>query len=572
MDSIDTSVPTLAPPAQAYQKGLEPGATVAPPTPTASITQPSDANVGVEQSGPSLLVQKWRAKYGDSYKDMDDDTLQRKIVTAYPGSYDDLAGAHSSQEMDLQNRIHTTTATIAGLRTKNMDYSPSERDLVNTQKLLGQLQGVDTETPGWTSKLRIGAPTPGTTGGLETTGQQAASLIPETGAALYRMGKTVISTALKSSLVGEAYDAYHAAVTAGQSPEAAADAADAVKTQRTAKLTQLKGTIDDYLKHPDREAGELLANTIVAAATEGVVHAGDVANFGRDFMSGGVEPEETEANEAIARAKAQVTHVYNAETGEIELKDPSLFQKAMQGEQAAQPAVRHAIGENLSPNVIDPEINKAITDYYKMGGKPLLKGNATMLDAHIEGLQKVEEAAYSKIDKAAGFDVKAEKQALANDQYKLKQLGNTDADVTQRGNLIDSINDSETRIADAETKLKAAGLSSDYPDFVHKTKMAAGDIKKALINNVSSDGQTVNINGFLNAAKKLRFAKYGDRIAQFVGSEARADKFMSDIEQAQKLGKSAQSVQNISKILGKYVIPGASILGAGYAGYEAVTK
>ena len=63
-----------------------------------------------------------------------------------------------------------------------------------------------------------------------------------------------------------------------------------------------------------------------------------------------------------------------------------------------------------------------------------------------------------KMDEAAGFDVKDAKAQLKNDQYNLKQLGNTEADNTAREKLTESIADSQARIADAEAKVQQAGI------------------------------------------------------------------------------------------------------------------
>src|SRR5439155_491337 len=83
------------------------------------------------------------------------------------------------------------------------------------------------------------------------------------------------------------------------------------------------------------------------------------------------------------------------------------------------------------------------------------------------------------------FDVKAEKQQLSNDQYKLKQLGNTDADLTQKGKLIEAINDSTDRIKDAETKLQDAGIDPKAADLLHRQRMAGQEFRKVLIKNKS---------------------------------------------------------------------------------------
>lgn len=172
------------------------------------------------------------------------------------------------------------------------------------------------------------------------------------------------------------------------------------------------------------------------------------------------------------------------------------------------------------------------------------------------------------MDEAAGFDVKAEKAQLSNDQYKLKQLGNTEADIAQKDKLTASIKDSQARISDAEAKMQDAGIDPTEADALHKQRMAGTDFRKALIQNASSDGQTLNVNGLLNASKKLQFSKYGNRLEQFFGSPEAADNFMSDLEQAQKTGASAAAkhafaMSAIRKAL--YSVGGGAGIALGYA-------
>lgn len=184
-----------------------------------------------------------------------------------------------------------------------------------------------------------------------------------------------------------------------------------------------------------------------------------------------------------------------------------------------------------------------------------------MLDEPLANLKQQEQAAYKQVDDAAGFDLKAEKASLANDQYKLAQLGNTDADITARGNLTDAINDSQDRIDAAEQALQEAGIDPKAADALHQQRMAGLDFKKALVKNTNPDG-TVNVDGLLSASKNLRFARYGDRLQQFMGPDG-GDEFMSQLQQAQDLGAHAMKAQALAKTVLKYVGPGATI-GLGY--------
>jgi hypothetical protein len=310
----------------------------------------------------------------------------------------------------------------------------------------------------------------------------------------------------------------------------------------------VKQRVDEFKKNPTVAATRAVADAAALAAT---------------MWTG--EPLEAPAASAEARAAGAVTHVFvPGDAGE-----PGVLKQVWQGEKVAQPAAQQAVRQAVqnsaeAAGTADESVASSIQTH------PLLEGNATVIDEHLSALQKQEQAAYSKMDEAAGFDVKAEKQQLANDQYKLKQLGNTDADVTQKGNLIESINDSQARITDAAAKMKEAGVDPDAADTIHKQRMAGNDFKKALIKNTSSDGQSVNVDGMLKASKALRFAKYGDRLEQFLGSKEAADSFMSDLQHAQELGAHAVKAQKIASMVGKWVVGGLVGGTAAGLGYEAL--
>ena len=313
----------------------------------------------------------------------------------------------------------------------------------------------------------------------------------------------------------------------------------------------VKQRMDEFKKNPSQ------------ATTRAVA---DAAAFAASLWTG--EPLEAPAASAEARAAGAVTHVYDAATGELSpVSKPGIIQQVLKGEKVAQAPAEAAVRQGVltsaeAAGTADESVANNIQT------QPLLKGNTTVMDEHLDALRSQEQKAYAELDETAGFDVKAEKAQLANDKYKLQQLGNTETDVTQRGNLIESINDSEARIREAEAKMKAAGIHPNAADAIHKQRMAGSDFRKALIKNTSPDG-TVNVNGILNASKNLRFAKQGDRLAQFFGSPEAADSFMSDLSNAQKLGQKALKAQNVAEMMLKYA-PHAigAIGGVGAAAYE----
>ena len=178
---------------------------------------------------------------------------------------------------------------------------------------------------------------------------------------------------------------------------------------------------------------------------------------------------------------------------------------------------------------------------------PLVKGNTTILDDHLDTLAENEKATYKRMDDTAGFDVKALKDKLKIDKYNLKQLGSSDPDKV--GRLVEAINDSTDRIAEANEKMKAAGIDPDEADALHQQRMAGEDFKKVLTTYTNADG-SVNVKGLLRGSKQLRFSQYGDRLEQLTGSSDAADKFINQLDAMDKLGAHAIKAQKIAKMIG----------------------
>jgi hypothetical protein len=234
------------------------------------------------------------------------------------------------------------------------------------------------------------------------------------------------------------------------------------------------------------------------------------------------------------------------------------FRQAWSGAKVAQPAAQQSIREGVQAATENAgTANESVAANIK--NQPLLGRGQTVVDEHLASLRGMEQDAYDRMDEAAGFDVKALKDQVKNDEYSIQQLGTTADDMVKRTNLQTNINNAKTRIADAEVKMKAANIDPAEADGLHKSRMAGSDFRNALKNNTSSDGQTVNVNGLLQATKKLQFSKYGNRLEQFFGSPEAADSFMSNLEQAQKLGVKAAKAQQIAKWAGGILATAAGV-------------
>lgn len=324
--------------------------------------------------------------------------------------------------------------------------------------------------------------------------------------------------------------AYESARAAGKTVTDSLAVADELAKQQNAVHQTLQQRAEEFKKAPG----------------QATVHAlGDIATLAATFFEGPKALGESGLPEAGA-----------VET----VAKPSLVQQVVKGEKVAQPmaesAVRTAVGGAAEKPLVD-----------------IGAGKGTIVDEHLANLRKAEKAAYQEMDDVAEFDVKAERKQLANDQAKLKQLGNTEADVNQRGKLIESINDSQDRIKAAEQRLQEHGIDPAAADKIHQQRMAGIEFKNRLIANADPTTGEVNIKGLLRDAKKARFSKYGDRLEQFFGSKDAADKYVADLQEADKAGIKAMSRQEVGKRVGRWIaegVIGASAAGAAYGAYKSL--
>src|ERR1035437_3428615 len=278
------------------------------------------------------------------------------------------------------------------------------------------------------------------------------------------------------------------------------------------------------------------------AAWSAVLQLGMIALGGKLLGAGGEAGEAAEATATEGTAGAEAA------------AKPGIIRQVIQGKKTAQPGAQAGVR-----TVAQASTETAGTADESMAANiqnaPILKGNETVLDQPLAALKEKEAALYKKVDDAAGFDLKAEKTQLANDKYKLGQLGNTDPDVSTRGNLVESINDSQDRITAAETKLRQAGIDPKAADVVHQSRMAGEEFKKVLVRSSNADG-SIDVDKLLTGSKNLRFTKYGDRLSQFAGPQ-NADRLINTLREAQRTGVQAVKWQTIAKRIGIGVGTGA---------------
>lgn len=315
-------------------------------------------------------------------------------------------------------------------------------------------------------------------------------------------------------------------------------------------LADVGGIIDPVTRNVAGDVREL---------SEGARPGGNLATplvrQGLGAAAAGLGGEALEADNAATQAAAKTLRV-------------NPFRAIIQGERVAQApaeaAVRAGVEEGTNvAGTASPTLSKSIAE------SPIAKNGETVLDEPQAAIATKEKAAYDAIDKTAGFDLKEAKLQLKNDQYNLKQLGNTPADQASAKTLKASIADSTKRISDAEAKLKTAGIDPKAGDVFHTQRMAGEDVQKALVKNTGPDG-TINAKGLAKDFKNLRFNKRGDRLAQYMGPDA-ADDIVDQLTQAQKAGEKAVKLQDLTKSIAKGVAKAIPYAGAAaVGGYEAI--
>jgi hypothetical protein len=280
---------------------------------------------------------------------------------------------------------------------------------------------------------------------------------------------------------------------------------------------RIEGLLIGNPTHPEAGIGTgetgILTNPITAAILPG--GQGEVAE---PALAGGLR----EAKEGIAALREGAATARAGEEG------PGFIKQVLKGKQVAQEPAKAAIRTAAGAGEEEP----------------ILETSKTVVDKPLSALAQQEKAAYQKMDQAAGFDVKATKAKLSDAEYKIKQ---PEIDDAMRARLQKVIDTSKQNIADAETRMRAANVDPKEADVFHTRRMAGTDFKKVLIRNTSPDGESVNVDGLLKASKQLRFSKYGDRLAQFMGKDG-ADKFMTQLQDAQKTGVHALKVRRLAEI------------------------
>ncbi len=283
----------------------------------------------------------------------------------------------------------------------------------------------------------------------------------------------------------------------------------------------------------DRIEGFLFGGATQGESKIGTGEYGMLTNPAMAALLPGAEGEPAAA--ALVRSGGNVVRegMQVLKGGKAAEETPGLIKQVLKGKEVAQAPAKSAIQEATGAGE----------------GAKLLEGNKSIVDKPIQDLFAKERAAYAKQDKVAGFDMKALQDKLENTQERISNLADTEEDMAMEAKLEKSRTAIMDKIAEAKTQLKQAGVDPEEAEGIYKQRKAGEDFKKAIVQHVSSDGQSINVDGLLESAKKLRFNKYGDRLEQFMGTDG-ANQFMQKLQDAQKLGVHAVKARWIAGAIG----------------------
>jgi len=236
-----------------------------------------------------------------------------------------------------------------------------------------------------------------------------------------------------------------------------------------------------------------------------------------------------EAGEVAAEGLAKGTGAVEDAAGTVARKTGTLAREVTQGKNIAQPgaqaAVRTAVGAT--------------------GDQPIIQGGKSVMDDVVKKFDTIRRDLYSQASEKAGFDVQQTKEQLASAQERLKLTEGTES--------VDMADQARQQIAELQDKL--SGLKDVDPqllaaaDQAHGKYAAAIQFRKAMVRATDVNG-TVDVPKLLTASKNLRFTKWGDQLAAFMG-KARADEYMQQLEDMRDMGAHAVKVQNFAKWVAK---------------------
>ena len=499
--SINTAAPTLAPPPQATQTGLAPGAQIAPPT-----SVPAQQ---VLYSSP--LVNKWRANYPGVYDDIDNATLQQKILAKYP-QYQDLANPIASPAQDAADTSRAGTTPT--------DRTSVGIGSVNTERLHNLGQGIqETGQDVW-----------GAITGLVTAPPPGVSQLHEG-----------IQEAIPS------FHAYENARSQGKGVWESIQAANDELARQQAARDVLKQRIDEFKKNPQiasiRAIGDAAA--LVAVTYGGATLSAPEAGTTFDTETGNLVAPTTEA------AAVPEPGIVNTEAAEV--PKPGIVKQIVQGEKVAQPGARAALRSGAQASAVDAGVEASA----ETGGSI-----RSLMNEPIESLAAKERAAYDTINNASGTDLKS----LYDHVEAVQDALDDPTNVSNRSALQEDLKNTQESIAKGEAKATENGVDPNtlnQAKEMTKQRYSMENVDSKLFNNEGvvngnvehGAPETINIKSAIrqveNLDKPSKFAPRGTptRLEQALGVDG-AKALKQGLYDAQKAGQTAATRQTVAKWVG----------------------
>jgi hypothetical protein len=268
-------------------------------------------------------------------------------------------------------------------------------------------------------------------------------------------------------------------------------------------------------------------------------------------LSGALEGAASESAATASAANAARTTSAAAPAGEAA---PGVVSKVLKGAKVAQPkaegALRTAASSASDAATVQPQSLPRI------------------LEQPIDATESQAKSLYSKIDEAAGTDIKDLREKLSNTEYQIRQAADPDIEAkfeAKRASLID-------KIQQAKQDAAAAGVDPktlDQADALYGKAQALRDVEAKVFKNPSivsgnarlGQPETIDVDKALDALQKLQYAdKYGSsRLEQALG-EQNANALLGKLYEAKRLGQSAIRAQRIAEWIGGGIVAAGPVI------------
>jgi len=314
-------------------------------------------------------------------------------------------------------------------------------------------------------------------------------------------------------------------------------------TQEGRKVHPILATVGDYLSKvyvPGAEAPNDLEHPLAQPVPPPL-----------PGLSGALEGAATESAAASSAANAARTTSAAAPAGEAA---PGVISKVVKGAKVAQPkaegALRTAASSASDAATVQPQSLPRI------------------LEQPIDATEAQAKSLYSKIDEAAGTDIKDLREKLSNTEYQIRQAADPDIEAkfeAKRASLID-------KIQQAKQDAAAAGVDPktlDQADALYGKAQALRDVETKVFKNPSivsgnarlGQPETIDVDKALDALQKLQYAdKYGSsRLEQALG-EQNANALLGKLYEAKRLGQSAIRAQRIAEWIGGGIVAAGPVI------------